>query len=335
MKKLFTIILMLMSFIGFSQTICPTYVVKPINFYKPVTANLQVEHFTGCDPENNTITWSIVETQTLWKNTLGDIFVNDATAINNSTLTTFTFTLKLLDNGTTNGLPDPKFSTYLITLNEYNTVPSIAPQTFSINENSSNSTVIGTVVATDPEARQTKTYSIVSGNTGGVFAINATSGVLTVFNSPILNYETVQSIPIVVKVQDNATVPLSAQATITVNILNVNETPVINNQTFNVNENSANATLVGTIVTTDPDAGQTKTFSIESGNTGGTFSINAATGALLVTNPSQLDYETTPSFALVIKVIDNGTPALSSSATVTVNVLNINENPVINNQTFQ
>ena len=61
-----------------------------------------------------------------------------------------------------------------------NHAPSISPQTFSIAENSANSTVIGTVVATDPDIGDTLTYSILSGNRDGAFAIDAASGVLTV-----------------------------------------------------------------------------------------------------------------------------------------------------------
>jgi len=208
--------------------------VKSIKFYKPVIANLQVEQFEGCDPENNTISWGIVESQTLWKNTGGDIFVNDATAINSSPLTTFTFTLRLTDNGTTNGVPDPKSTNYTITLTEFNDSPTIAPQTFSVSENSANGTVIGTVVANDVNTRQSKTYSILSGNTGGAFSINASTGVLVVTNSLQLNYEVTPSFALVVKVMDNGTVPLSAQATITVNLTNVNETPIISTQTFNL-----------------------------------------------------------------------------------------------------
>jgi len=42
---------------------------------------------------------------------------------------------------------------------------------------SANCTVVGTVAASDPDAGQALTYSMTAGNTGGAFAINATSGV--------------------------------------------------------------------------------------------------------------------------------------------------------------
>ncbi len=38
-----------------------------------------------------------------------------------------------------------------------------------------------------------------------------------------------------------------------------------------------------------------------------------------------LDFETTPSFALVVRVTDNGNPALSSTATVTINLTDVVE----------
>ncbi|MFG5034118.1 cadherin repeat domain-containing protein, partial [Vibrio cholerae] len=49
---------------------------------------------------------------------------------------------------------------------------------FSYNENSSDSTVIGTVTATDPEGKAV-TYSIVSGDTNGWFEIDTNTGVIT------------------------------------------------------------------------------------------------------------------------------------------------------------
>ena len=104
---------------------------------------------------------------------------------------------------------------------------------------------------------------------------------------------------------------------------------------FSVAENSANGTNVGTVVASDPDAGQTLTYSILSGNTSGAFAINASTGVLTVANSAALNFEVTPSFALVVKVQDNGTGTLSSQATVTVSLTNINEVPVISNQAFE
>ncbi|MBL0135862.1 MAG: cadherin repeat domain-containing protein [Chitinophagaceae bacterium] len=108
------------------------------------------------------------------------------------------------------------------------------------------------------------------------------------------------------KVQDNGTGTLSSQANVTITLTNANEAPIIANQSFSVAENSANGTSVGTVVASDPDAGQTLAYSILSGNTSGAFAINASTGALTVANSSALNFESSPSYVIAVKVQDNG-----------------------------
>ena len=120
---------------------------------------------------------------------------------------------------------------------------------------------------------------------------------------------------------------LSDTATVTINLSEVNEAPVVNDQSFTLAENSANATVVGTVASSDPDSGDTRTYAITAGNTGGTFAINATTGEITVANNALLDFETTPSFALTVQVTDAGT--LTDTATVTINLTNVNEAPTI------
>ncbi|MFH1119554.1 MAG: cadherin domain-containing protein [Bacteroidota bacterium] len=215
-----------------------------------------------------------------------------------------------------------------------NQPPVISNQTFSIAENSSNSTLVGQVVAYDPNAGQTITYSITSGNSSNAFTINSNTGALTVANSSALNYESIQSFPLIILVQDNGTGNLTASATITVNLTNVNEVPVMSGQTFSVNENSIAGTQVGSMVATDPDQGQVLSYSITSGNTNSAFAINASTGAITVNSAAALNFENQQSYLLVIRAQDNGTPVLNATANAQINVVNVNENPVVNNQTF-
>jgi len=99
---------------------------------------------------------------------------------------------------------------------------------------------------------------------------------------------------------------------------NNNQSPVIQNQNFAVTENSSNGSIIGTVVASDPDAGQTLTYSILSGNTSSAFSINSSTGVLSVANSTALSMQTNPSFSLIVKVQDNGPGTLSSQATVSI-----------------
>ena len=85
--------------------------------------------------------------------------------------------------------------------------------------------------------------------------------------------------------------------------------------------------MVGTVLADDPDAGDSLTYAITDGNTGGAFALDASTGELTVNNPWALDYETTPVFSLTVQVTDTGSPPLSDTATVTVDLSDVNETP--------
>lgn len=119
-----------------------------------------------------------------------------------------------------------------------------------------------------------------------------------------------------------------------INALPTNEAPVVNAATFALAENSANGTNVGTVSFSDPDSGQTATFSITAGNIGNAFTINPTSGQITVISSAALNFETTPSFSLTVQVTDNGTPQLSGSATITVNLTDVNDAPVAVNKNY-
>jgi hypothetical protein len=102
-----------------------------------------------------------------------------------------------------------------------NTAPVItAAQGFSVAENVALATVVGTVVATDADANSTLSgWTIVSGNTGSAFAINATTGQITVAGA--LNYEGTPSYSLGVTVSDGTAT--SAVGTVVVTVTNVSE----------------------------------------------------------------------------------------------------------------
>ena len=96
-----------------------------------------------------------------------------------------------------------------------------------------------------------------------------------------------------------------------------NQKPSIQDQGFQLNKNSPDGTAVGTVMATDPNAGQTLTFTIVSGNINNAFSIDALTGVLSVANKAALNAD----FALVVKVQDSGPGELSRQATILINII--------------
>src|SRR5205807_952338 len=95
------------------------------------------------------------------------------TVADNTNLTTsspFSLTVQVTDNNTT---PLSSSATVTITATPVNNHPTIAGQSFSVVDGSPNGTVVGTVVAGDPDAGQTLKYAIIGGNTGGTFQIDA------------------------------------------------------------------------------------------------------------------------------------------------------------------
>ncbi len=254
----------------------------------------------------------------------GLITVNNAAAIDFETNPVFNLTMLVTDNGT------PVLSSTAnlrITLTNLNDAPVVPPQTFTLPENSPLGTIVGTVVANDGDAGQTRTFAITAGNTANAFTINASTGEIRVNNAAAIDFEVNPFFNLTVSATDNGSPAATGSGVVTVNLQNVNDAPTILPQTFTVAENSAAGVVVGSVVATEADAGQSVTYAITAGNTLNAFSINAQTGVLSVSNPQALNYEASPQFLLTVRVIDNGQPAQQRSATVTVNLTNVNEAP--------
>jgi hypothetical protein len=264
----------------------------------------------------------------------GQITVADGTQLNKEGANpSYSLTVSVTDNGTGN-LSDT--ATITVTITDVNEAPTVNAATFSIAENSANTTPVGTATFSDPDAGQTHTFSITAGNTSGAFAIDGTSGAITVANSAALDYETVpgQAFSLTVKVEDAGLAPaLSDTDTVTVNLADANDAPVVGAATFSLPENSSNGTSVGTPVTfTDQDSpAQGHTYSITAGNGtgGGAFAIGSTSGQITVNDVAQLNFEATPTFNLTVQVLDDGSPNMSGTNTITINLTNVNDAPVI------
>ena len=214
---------------------------------------------------------------------------------------------------------------FTITINDLNdnTPVVTAAQSFSIAENIANSASVGTVVATDGDAGTTFSGWTETGGSGAsIFAINSSTGEITVADNSSIDYETTTSYTYTVTVSDGTNT--SAAGSITINITDVNDnTPVVTAaQSFSIAENIANSASVGTVVATDGDAGTTFSGWTETGGSGASiFAINSSTGEITVADNSSIDYETTTSYTYTVTVSD-GTNT-SAAGSITINITDI------------
>jgi len=117
----------------------------------------------------------------------------------------------------------------------------------------------------------------------------------------------------------------SSTQVISVTVTPVNDAPTdLSLSAISIAENAATGTVVGTVTSTDPDAGDTKTYSLTD-TAGGRFAINASTGVITVADGSLLNYEAAASHTLTVQVTDSG--GQSYTEQFTINLTNVNEGP--------
>ncbi len=228
-------------------------------------------------------------------------------------------------------------------ITEVNQSPIISDQNFEITHTKYTEDFIGQVSASDPNSEQFITYSIISGNEDGLFAINPNTGEITANNT--ITVATVKSYILSIKVADNNSTPLSAIATITIQVIAKdnssdsgsstyqNQVPSIVDQSFEINGIKKVNEKVGMVSASDPDQNQI-TYSIIGGNDDGLFSINPSTGEIHANKTIYTTIDQT--VTLLIKVKDNATNSLSATATVyiTLKAIRVNQRPEISSQTF-
>ena len=305
----------------------PTIAAQSLGVNEDATDGSEVGAVTVSDADDPATTYSA------WTITSGN--TGSAFAIDADGLITVADTSQIdYESGTTSYSLDVSVSdgdntgsgTVTININDTNDEAPIVASSlaFSIAEGSADTTEVGTATATDADAGTTfQSWSITGGNTNTAFAINPSSGVITVANAAELDYEGTNTYSLLVTVSDGDNT--SAEQTITINLTDVNdEAPVITaNQSFSTSEVSPNTTVVGTVLATDADGdGSGTTFqdwTITSGTSTTAFAIDSSTGVLTVANTSELDYTAGPtSYTLTLTVKDGANTSAEQSITITI-----------------
>ena len=213
-----------------------------------------------------------------------------------------------------------QFTITITNLNEFPTAISLSNN--SVAENQAINTVVGTFSTTDPDVGDTFTYTLVAG-TGSTdnASFNISGSSLRISGSP--DYETQNSYSIRVRSTDAGGLWFERQFTITV--MNVNETPTdIVLSSTSINENVAANTTVGTFSTTDPDVGDTHTYTLVAG-TGSTHNASFNISGNSLRASASFDYETQNSYSIRVRSTDAG--GLWFERQFTITVMNVNETP--------
>jgi Ca2+-binding RTX toxin-like protein len=171
-------------------------------------------------------------------------------------------------------------------------------------------------------------YSLTD-DAGGRFQINATTGVVSVLDPSLLDYETETSHT--VTVQATSSDGSTSESAFTINLTDdtgefavtaATDADVSANE---ISESAAVGAAVGvTALSGDLDGTDTVSYSLED-DAGGRFQINATTGVVSVLDPDGLDYETATSHDVVVRATSSD--GTYEDSTFTINVLD-NQTPV-------
>ncbi|XP_077449680.1 cadherin EGF LAG seven-pass G-type receptor 1 isoform X2 [Stigmatopora argus] len=171
-------------------------------------------------------------------------------------------------------------------------------------------------------------YSIISGNVKGQFYIHSPTGVIDVINP--LDYEMIREYNLRIKAQDGGRPPLiNGTGMVVIQVVDVNDNaPMFVSTPFQatVLENVAIGYSVIHIQAIDSDSGENSRLEYRLTDTvpGFPFTINNSTGWITVNE--ELDRETTEFYSFGVEARDHGVPVMSSSAGVSITVLDVNDN---------
>jgi hypothetical protein len=220
---------------------------------------------------------------------------------------------------------DPKGARYvsLVGTAIFNGPPTdLTLSAINLAENNAPGAAVGSLTASDPDAGDTHTFSLVSGTGSG-----DNSSFIFTGNSLNINVATDFEIKGSYALRFRATDAggVFIEKAITVAITNLNESPTdLALSASALAENNASGVVVGTITAADPDAADTHTFTLVSG-TGSTDNASFAVTDNLLRISVVADREAKSSYALRLRATDAGGLICEKALTVTIN--NVNEAP--------
>ena len=307
-----------------------------ISEYTPIGEN--VANFTAVDLEGSVITYSLttdigMEGDFRVDSATGGIFVNRS--LDYERVSEYTLTLMAVDSPTSGqgAQRTGVVSIPVFILDENDNSPIFDPATYeaSITENDIGPLNLLTVSATDLDSLENGMvrYFLSTSALSTLFSIDNVTGVVLLVSGAVFDFEGSlgNQFVITVRAVDQGTPPNSATTSLTINILDLNDNTPQLPATYNasVQEEQPNNTFVTLIQATDLDSDLNGEILYSLNSTEQIpFDINPDTGRVATT--AVLDREIRDSYTFIVTATDRGSPARSSDTTVTVTVLDINDN---------
>ena len=226
-------------------------------------------------------------------------------------------------------------ATMTVTITQQQDAPALTSQIFNaLPEHSLTGVTVGNVIAS---ARDNLGGPLVYSITGGTpasatsaFAIDPNTGKITVVDPHLIDFGKSPQFKLNITATDTTGSIYSTTVTDTVNLIPGLPSPpkLTQNLSVPLNEFTPNSTPV----ITDSATGGTGpyTYSIISGNTLNAFAISSA-GVISVNNSAALNYVKNPVFTLKIQVTDSSIPVMGDTATITINLKQVDVKPSLIN----
>lgn len=209
--------------------------------------------------------------------------------------------------------------------------PTSSDFSYSIDENVAIDMPVGTVIP-DPihNPGTTIEYTIISGNFHNNFKIGANDGVVKVARA--IDHEERINYFLTVQIQDTVNTGLVYNKNVNVKVNDLNDnTPTFQSSTITfaaVVENSPVGLTIGQVPATDADSdlnGQV-TYEIDPSDTAALTALSITSSGHLTLSISP-DYESSPRIAFIVYGKDQGTPSLTGSVNVVIDLVDVYDNP--------
>ena len=205
----------------------------------------------------------------------------------------------------------------------------------SVLENSAPGSSVGFIEAIDPDSpgnNSLVTYSLLLDYSDHHFSLNSSTG--QIMTLATFNREERDLYDLVVMATDSGDPQLSSTATVYIEITDSNDhDPVFSLDQYNadISESVSISTPVIQVMASDDDIGINAdlTYAIIDSTQ---FSINPSTGS--INTAVTFDFESVSHYTFTVLVTDSGLPLREATSTVTVNIIDYNDNPPLFTQSI-